>query len=129
MSSNNIQYWINIAEYDLQVAASMLEKKHYLYVGFMCHQAIEKLLKAYYVKNKKEIPPYIHNLDKLIDKSGIRNLINKEFEDFIDELIPLNIQARYPSYIEEIHKLITKDKAEYLLKKTKEIFKWLKETM
>jgi len=60
MSEDTIQHWINIAEYDLQVAESMLEKKHYLYVGFMCHQAIEKLLKAYYVRNKKETPPYIH---------------------------------------------------------------------
>jgi len=78
---------------------------------------------------KRRRHTYTHNLDKLIDKSGIRDIIKEEHENFIDELIPLNIQARYPSYIDAIHKLITKDKAEYLLIKTKEMFKCLKETI
>ena len=50
MSEKTIQYWIDISEYDLQVAKSLLDKDHYLYVGFMCHQAVEKMFKALYVK-------------------------------------------------------------------------------
>jgi HEPN domain-containing protein len=40
MSEKTIQYWIDIAEYDLQVAKTLFDKGHYLYVGFMCHQAV-----------------------------------------------------------------------------------------
>jgi HEPN domain-containing protein len=40
-------YWAEIADYDLDTAEAMLATKRYLYVGFMCHQTIEKLLKAY----------------------------------------------------------------------------------
>ena len=42
-------YWIEIAEYDIETAKAMLVSKRFLYVGFMCHQAIEKTIKAYYL--------------------------------------------------------------------------------
>lgn len=41
-----IDYWADLSSYDLDTAKSMLESKKYLYVGFMCHQAVEKILKA-----------------------------------------------------------------------------------
>ncbi len=40
--NEKIKYWIDIAEYDLETAKAMLSTKRYLYVGFMCHQVIEK---------------------------------------------------------------------------------------
>ena len=42
-------YWLDGAEYDLQTANAMLETRRFLYVGFMCHQAVEKALKAVFV--------------------------------------------------------------------------------
>ena len=42
-----VQYWIEISDYDLDTAEAMLGSTRYLYVGFMCHQAIEKIFKAY----------------------------------------------------------------------------------
>ena len=39
-TSKTVAYWIKISEYDLEVAEAMLEKKHYLYVCFMCHQSV-----------------------------------------------------------------------------------------
>ena len=47
------EYWIEIAEYDIETAKAMLVSKRFLYVGFMCHQAIEKTIKAYYCSVKK----------------------------------------------------------------------------
>jgi HEPN domain-containing protein len=44
-------YWIEIADYDFETAKAMLASKRYLYVGFMCHQVIEKTIKAYYREN------------------------------------------------------------------------------
>ena len=35
-------YWLDSAEYDLQTARAMLETRRLLYVGFMCHQTVEK---------------------------------------------------------------------------------------
>ncbi len=60
-----VQYWIEMAEYDLETAKVMLKGKRFLYVGFMCHQVVEKILKGYYVFVKGENPPYSHSLNYL----------------------------------------------------------------
>jgi HEPN domain-containing protein len=57
-----VQYWTGLSEYDYEVAHSMHKAGHYLYVGFMCHQCAEKMLKAIFVKKQNETPPYITNL-------------------------------------------------------------------
>jgi HEPN domain-containing protein len=43
---SNEKYWLEIASYDLKTAEAMLNSKRFLYVGFMCHQSIEKILKG-----------------------------------------------------------------------------------
>lgn len=126
MSEKTIQYWIDISEYDLQVAKTLFDKGHYLYVGFMCHQAVEKMLKSMYVKHTSTMPPYIHKLDKLVDRAGLKTSMSEEHNDFIDELTPLNIQARYPAYREWIYNLIDKEKAAHIIDKTEELLQWLK---
>lgn len=126
MSEKTVQYWIDISEYDLQVAKTLLDKGHYLYVGFMCHQAVEKMLKSIYVKQTSTMPPYIHKLDKLVERVGLKFAMSQEHNDFIDELTPLNIQARYPAYKEAIYSLIDKGKATQIVKKTEVLLQWLK---
>ena len=121
-----ISYWIALSEYDLMVAESLLEKGHYLYVGFMCHQSAEKMLKGVYVKKHLAAPPFIHKLDRLIELAGLRDSLTEERADLMDELTPLNIQARYPAYKEAVHELIGKEKAGEILMKTGEFISWLK---
>ena len=36
------KYWLDIAEYDLETARAMYISGRYLYVAFMCQQAVEK---------------------------------------------------------------------------------------
>jgi len=107
------------------VAESLLEKGHYLYVGFMCHQVIEKILKAAYVKATGKIPPRTHNLDKLITGSGNSGKIPQEYLDFLDELTPMNIEARYPAHKDVIYKMIDRKKAGIILEKTESIRTWI----
>jgi len=52
--------------------------------------------------------------------------MSEEHNDFIDELTPLNIQARYPAYREAIYNLIDKEKAAHIIEKTEELLQWLK---
>lgn len=90
-----INYWKEISEYDIESARAMLETKRYLYVGFMCHQTIEKIFKGYYFSKKMEIPPYTHNLMKLAKSGGFADELTEPQKDFLDILEPLNIEARY----------------------------------
>ena len=92
-TNERIEYWLDIAKYDLDTAKALLESKRYLYLGFMCHQIIEKSIKAYYWYSNKSEPPYTHNLFLLAEKSGLINLLDEEKKELINELIPLNIQS------------------------------------
>ena len=55
-----VHYWIELSDYDLETAEAMFISKRYLYVGFMCHQTIEKILKAYFVSKYIVNPPFTH---------------------------------------------------------------------
>ena len=57
---------------------------------------------------------------------GLKVAMSKERNDFIDELTPLNIQARYPAYREAIYNLIDKEKAAQIIEKAEELLPWLK---
>ncbi len=46
MVNDKVAYWIDIADYDLKTAEAMYRTGRWLYVAFMCHQVIEKTLKA-----------------------------------------------------------------------------------
>ena len=45
---------------------------------------------------------------------------------FVELLGPLNIEARYPTYKEKILKSLTKERCIDILKKTEELFLWIK---
>jgi len=45
--NKSAKYWLDLSEYDFETAQAMLQSKRFLYVGFMCHQSIEKSLKPF----------------------------------------------------------------------------------
>jgi HEPN domain-containing protein len=120
------QYWIEISDYDLETAEAMLQSKRYLYVGFMCHQAIEKIFKAFFTKLKSETAPFSHSLSYLAKKGDFYESFSEDQKDFIDQLEPLNIEARYPSHKERLMKSLTDEKCKEILKNTKELQQWIK---
>lgn len=120
------KYWLELAEYDLETAKVMLAGERYLYVGFMCHQVVEKALKGYYSCISEDNPPYIHNLTILSKKSGIYQLLTEEQKDIIDSLEPLNIQARYPTVRDKLLKSLTKEKCIKIIDETEVLFEWIK---
>ena len=71
MARNNAHYWLDLARYDVRAAKAMLKAKQWLYVGFLCHLAIEKTLKAYWAHVKKSAAPFTHDLSLLAERTGI----------------------------------------------------------
>ena len=126
---DNVLYWVEISDYDLETAKAMLRSKRYLYVGFMCHQAIEKVFKAYYTNTKSETAPFSHSLSYLAKKGDFYESFSEEQKDFIDQIEPLNIEARYPSHKDRLLKSLTEKKCIEILKGTKELQTWIKEKL
>ena len=128
-NQEKVQHWINISDYDVETAEVMLQSKRYLYVGFMCHQAVEKIFKAAYAKLKEDTPPFSHDLEYIAVQSGFYETLSEEQQDFIGELTPLNIQTRYSEYKGEMAKRLTPAKCAKILEQTKKLQKWTKETI
>ena len=126
-SENKVTYWVELSDYDLETAMAMFQTKRYLYVGFMCHQVIEKIFKAYYSNLKEETPPYTHKLIYLAQHGGFYDLLNEGQIDFVLEVEPLNIEARYPEYKERLVKRLTPNYCEMLIEQTKTLQQWIKE--
>lgn len=123
------KYWEELSEYDLVTADAMLGTGRYLYVGFMCHQVIEKILKAYYCKLFNENAPFTHSLSMLASKTNLYDEFTENVKDFIDELEPLNIEARYPAYKERLLKSLDEAKCIQLILNTKELQLWVKQKL
>jgi HEPN domain-containing protein len=68
-------YWLETAQYDLDTADAMFASGRWVYVVFMCQQAIEKLVKGLYVLYVDDNVPKTHNIRILVErlKAGCRS--------------------------------------------------------
>ncbi|HSV93225.1 MAG TPA: HEPN domain-containing protein [Desulfobacterales bacterium] len=92
-----VSHWLERSRYDLDTAKAMLDAGRYLYVAYMCQQAVEKLLKGIIAQLGKENLP-IHNLSRLAEQAELRAGLIDEQMDLLAELTAYNIEARYGDY-------------------------------
>ena len=90
---------------------------------------IEKALKATIANKTNEIPPKIHDLQKLARYGNIFDDLSEEQLAFMDKLTPLQIEARYPEYKEKIAKSLTIMYCKHLLTETEEFLYWIKQRL
>jgi HEPN domain-containing protein len=101
-------YWEDVAEYDLETAEAMLNSGRYLYVVFMCQQAVEKITKGLFVLYNGEEPPRTYNILSIFEKiqfKGIQPTTPKldKYKEFLRNCLlfifpkdTLLIKKRYP---------------------------------
>ena len=121
-----VQHWFDLSDYDIETAKVNLKGGRLLYVGFMCHQSVEKALKATYAEITQEVPPKIHNLNILLEKTQLVDKISEENKDLIRELNPLNVEARYPEYKDKIWQTLSKEYCEKIIERTVDLLCWIK---
>lgn len=127
MANDKIQYWLDIATEDITVAETLFNGGHWMYVAFMCHQAIEKTLKAYWCAIREDEPPYTHNHQRLADETGLTVQMSIEQKRFISMMLQMNIEARYPSYKSDISRRLTKESCAKIMEDTRELLQWIQE--
>ncbi|MBM4141638.1 MAG: HEPN domain-containing protein [Nitrospira sp.] len=120
----HVSNWIKSSNYDLKTAEYMFKTQRYIYVLFMCHLSVEKLLKGLYEVVLEKVAPKTHNLIYL-SKAVVLKLPEKHLET-LESLNDLSIVTRYPEDIDALVKAFKKERVERYLKRTKELIKWLK---
>jgi HEPN domain-containing protein len=124
--NNIVKNWVATSNYDLQTADAMYKAGRYLYVVFICHLAIEKMLKALLARKYPEnVPPKIHNLINLSQRAGIT--IPENLKDFFQRIDNVSIATRYPEDLRTLSKEFNQDTAQRILSDTKRMLKWLKQ--
>jgi len=119
-----IDYWLEEAEEALKVADHLFEKKDYSYSLFFGHLAVEKIIKAIYVKKRNEHAPQIHNLVRLAEQAGIA--FSAEQKETLIVITAFNLESRYPDEKRSFRIKCTKQYTKVELAKIREVIKWLK---
>lgn len=122
-----VENWLRSAEYDLETAEHMFKAGRYIYTVFMCHLALEKMLKAKVEEVTNATPPKTHDLEYLVELGGLSP--DKGMEQFIVELSNLSVVTRYPSDFQRMLADFSKGRTEAILTKTKEVFQWIKKSI
>lgn len=118
-----VEYWLNSAEHDLDVAETLFQNRKYDWCLFIGHLVIEKVLKAFYVRDTGESPPWIHNLIRLAENTALH--LTDEQKQLLAKINDFNVEARYPDYKHVFYKLCTREFTEEYFAKIKEVYKWL----
>jgi HEPN domain-containing protein len=126
MARKVVDNWLSLAEYDLATAEALLQSKRFLYVGFMCQQAVEKILKAAYVKHHALTPPYTHNLLRLLTELPWKGEVDDRMLKTLESLNSYYIESRYTEDIQELATVLTEDRATEILSRTKELLEWIR---
>jgi HEPN domain-containing protein len=126
-ANKTVSYWIDGALYDIDTAETLFQNGKYPYALFFGHLAIEKLLKALFVKQKKQHAPFTHSLPFLASKLTIE--IPVEIEEKLAGFMEFYFEGRYPEKQKEYYKRCTKKFAMENLNEIKDVFKWLKEKL
>ena len=127
--AEKIQYWIKLSDRDFNTAEYLANGGHNLHAGYLCHQAVEKIMKGYFTKMNQDTPPYTHNLIELAVKTGLYDLMSNDQRKFVVALNPLNIETRYPDYKSQIAQTMTKAFTQYIVTETREFLLWTKQMM
>lgn len=114
--------WIESAEEDFQTAEGLIRLKHYHWALFLCHIAIEKVLKANYIKIKDQYPPPIHKLVKLAQ--DCRLVLTEAQLDDLKEMTTFHIEARYDVIKDKLYKKATKEFTLKYFKVTKKLLNY-----
>ena len=121
---NDTRNWIALAEYDLETAVHMFATGRYLYVIFLCHLAIEKMLKAHVTETTQSIPAKTHDLIYLVKKGGLET--PQALLEFIGKINTASIPTRYTEDLQNAIRDYPKSVVQNYLQQTQEVIQWLK---
>ena len=119
-----INNWLASSRYDFKTAEAIYKSRRYVYVIFMCHLAIEKMLKGVFCAKYKKLAPYTHNLIYLVNLARLK--IPSHILEFIETINDKSVPTRYPENIKEIERKFSLKLAQDHLSKTRGFFIWLK---
>ena len=124
-SESRMQKWLEIVDRDIDAAEWMQQGGRWLYVAFECHQALEKVIKAYWCGTRDDDPPYLHDHWRLLEGCGLIGKLSDTQKDFIEQMSPMYIAARYPEHKQRIALALNEETCHDIVEQTKQFKQWI----
>jgi len=124
-----VEYWLDLADYDRETAKALLSSRRLLYVAFMCHQAMEKALKGVYTARCQAIPPKVHALVKLAQMSAIWDEMTADQQQWMIAVQPMNRESRYPAEKAKLLAALTVPECKRMIIEAVEMLQWIKQKL
>ena len=126
--AQHIKYWCDTAKDDWESIGFLFDGKKYVQALFFVHLALEKILKAHWVKNNENnFPPKTHNLIYLYENAGV--ILSEEDTDFLQMMNTYQIEGRYPDYLTQLNRGTSIEQTEEIISLANQIFKCLQENL
>ena len=131
-------YWLMLSNYDLGTIDALIQGERWVYVAYLCQQAVERQLKGMYVYFMETEPPKTHNVNFLFSKitageefrtqtdlARVEERKN-ECEDFLMDVM-FYYMSDYPfSYKNITNRFVDRALALELHQKTVQMVAWLR---
>jgi HEPN domain-containing protein len=126
-TKEKFEYWLDIAQYDLETANTMFNGGRWLYVVFMCQQAVEKLVKGLYTLYVDDNVPRVHNITAIVEKfeDRLQTPVPQDKYRLFDNLSAYYLNNRYPDFLSKLSSQINEKESKDILRETKAVFAWL----
>jgi HEPN domain-containing protein len=123
MPREEIEDWFEEGLNDFKNAKTMVTVEIYNVATFYCEQALQKLLKATWMKIKRTYPPKSHKISYLgAQLNAPPNIIN-----LLNKIAPFYFISKYPDAANGVpSKIITKETAQEIVQATTEVIQWIK---
>jgi HEPN domain-containing protein len=114
-------YWRKGADEDWEAGKELLQSGRIRQGLFFIHLSLEKILKAHFCVNRRDVAPKSHNLVRLAEIGGVS--LNEAQRDILADINAFNLEGRYP---DSYAVLLSKDEVALVMTGAEEIFSWLK---
>lgn len=138
LKDEKYSYWMMLADYDLETVKVLINGSRWVYVTFLCHQAVERQLKGMYVYYTDKEAPKSHNISFLFKKiitskdfltdadQRILEQGQNECEEYLIDAMFYYL-SDYPfSYKNIMSRFVEKDIAIELYQRTLKTIAWLR---
>jgi HEPN domain-containing protein len=113
-----VEKYIQACDDDLEAAAILVKGGHYFYVPFLCHQALNKIFRGYFLEVLNRYPPLTGDLLAIADDTEIGLRLEEDERAFVASLKVYPEVIGNPVYRQKILDRNSKNHVEGVLEKT-----------
>jgi HEPN domain-containing protein len=115
-----VKNWLDSAQYDMETAEHMFNTGRYIHTIFVCHLALEKILKAKVAEISGKTPLKTRNLRYLLRLGNLEP--DEKLFEFISKLSDVSIVTRYHHDFGELQRAYNQEVARKYLTRQREYF-------